>query len=353
MHRLIVSRPLIPSNSQLSDETERNHYWAALTSLLHVPARQRRSSSFFPGCNPRSISRQSSECLRTHEYRICLKSDGVRYLLFLTTRKNDPDGAVALMIDRCRHMYEVEVAAPSDYFVRGSLFEGELVWKQPEETVMVYHVFDALVVKGETLCSKPFCDRLEAVTKSVRLSNDLRELEDVDAQVLQTDSVVMMHYSPYIEMRPKHFVSICHADRLWSERVDMGHRVDGIILQDVHAPYKFGTATDDSCLKWKEHSSIDLMGPSESLCASDGPLPDKIHGRNVCVLASRIEGSNAQIIEYMVTTTQTDVNLMAMRTRPDKASANSLHVVEATIADVIHTMDPSELASESRIDMAM
>ena len=345
MHRVVVRCPLIPSFSRLTDTTECAQYWSRLLALWGISGARARSESFFPCCNPRSIASRTLDIVRTGEYQISLKSDGVRYLLLLTLRPEN-GGAIALMIDRSRNMYEVEVVAPEEYFARGTVLEGELVWKQPDERAMVYHIFDALVVKGERLANKPFAHRLEVASNAVRLSDDVRDADDCEARALETDTIVMTHFAPRIEMRPKHFVGREHAVRLWRERLEMEHRVDGLILQRVDAPYKCGTASDNSCLKWKEHSTVDLRGPPDALRAADADLPHRIFDRDVVVLPSRIVGEDeCALIEYSVGITPTTVELMAVRRRPDKRDANGLRVVRETVNDMINNVSPEEIAS--------
>lgn len=344
MHRVIVSRSLQPSHAKVTDATENDHYWRVL-HCLWVGARRRG----FPSCNPKSISRDSLQTLQHHSYDICLKSDGIRYVLLLTCRAGDADAPVALMIDRSRNMYEVMVVAPDEYFVKGTVMEGELVWRQPDEQEMIFFVFDAICVKGESLTSKPFHVRIRRTHLMLQHSDDLQGAADIEERVLETDCIVMVHYNPRIKLRAKQFVCMQHAARLWEDRGEAEHRVDGIIFQDTDAPYCSGTAHDDSCLKWKDHASVDLCGPPAELRASDAPLPEKLFERTVVVKPSRITATNDCVLEYHVTATADEVHLMAIRTRLDKDTANSLMVVMATLNDVLNHIQPDEIASVSRI----
>ena len=348
-HRTVVSSPLAPSFSVITDAHERTYFWNRLTKLWGVPASLLRRDTF-PCCNPCSISSKFMDVLASHTYDICLKSDGVRYLLFMTTREGNDESPVSLMIDRARNMYEVEVVAPHEYFTNGTIVEGELVWRQPDQRTMIFYVFDGLLIKGEKLAHLPFSERLSRTACAVRLSCDIQDVDDVETQALDTDSIVMVHFKPRIEMRAKHFVSMKHAARLWSERGDVEHRVDGLIFQDVNAPYRCGTATDHSCLKWKEHCTIDLRGSPTALRAVDGDLPATMEGRTVRVLPSRIVGTDASIIEYLLVVSETEIGIMAVRTRPDKSHGNSLRVIQATVNDVIHSLTPEDVASVCGVD---
>lgn len=326
---------------------ERDHYWNVSCRLW---SRSRKGG--FPGCNPCSLSRQNLTVLPSHDYLISLKSDGVRYALLLTLRpettSEDPS-PVAIMIDRARNMYEVEVMAEEAHFVRNTLLEGELVWHQPDKRYMLYLVFDAIAIKGESLLQRSYSERLNYANKYTRWSEDLgQESGDVEQRIYETDTIVMCHYHPRIVMRPKRFVERRHAVRLWSERTGSEHCVDGIILNRADSTYVNGTATGHSVFKWKEQSTVDLRGHPPTLLTFEGPLPKTLRGMPVEIIPSRIETGEDTVAEYHVEVTQARVvRLFATRVRPDKDTPNSIKVVEATVQDVIDAVTPEELASES------
>ena len=84
------------------------------------------------------------------------------------------------------------------------------------------------------------------------------------------------------------------------------------------------------------------VGPPDALQAADGPLGTHVEGRRVVVEPSRI--AEHGLVEYHVTVDADTVRLFAMRTRPDKTTANGLHVVAATVRDVVEAITPDELA---------
>lgn len=344
MPRLAVGRALLPSRSIVDVEEERRFYWEALMQAWRVPARWAQREHYFPGCNPCSLSRAHLPTLRASRYLLTLKSDGVRYALFLTMRREG--GAVALLVDRSRTMYEIEVVAPEDYFVKGTVLEGELVWQQPDEHRLLFLVFDAVCLKGESLLHLPFEARLAAATKCSYRSDELADAADAD--VLETDAVVVAQYEPTVRMRPKRFVEREHAARLWAERGDAEHRVDGLILQRADARYTYGTAVTE-VFKWKDHSTVDLAGPAHALRCADGPLGDCIGERRVVVVPSRIPSEEGTVTEYLVTVDEPtqEVRFFAVRSRPDKRNLpNGARVVAATVQDVVEAIDPREIAEE-------
>lgn len=333
-HSVVVSRTLIPSLSKIEDSRERDGYWRQMCKLWGCSETSKR----FPGCNPMSLPRARLVELATRRYGIALKSDGVRYALFLTVR---PDGgAVALMVDRSRNFYEVEVVASADYFERGTILEGELVWRQPQARQMLFLIFDAVCLKGESLVQVGFEERLRRAHAATRWSEEM-EHSDVEQRVGETDSIALVHFKPSIVLRPKHVVDRQHAVRLWADRHESEHRVDGLILFDLDAPYHLGTTENGAAFKWKESATVDLRDRR----AADAPLPGTIGKRTIHIEENRVsEGLvKGTILEYHIRVDARTVTLVPLRTRPDKATANGLRVVTATIQDVLDDITVDEL----------
>ena len=343
MPQIVVSRPLVPSRSVVEDEGEKQGYWDALLCDWYGPARSIKHRHF-PGCNPISVSRAMLPRLHAGDYSVALKSDGVRYVLYCTTRPGSTEALplpVALMIDRARNMYEVDVVAQEDVFLKRTILEGELVWKQPEGKTMLFLVFDCVLSHGVHYVDRPFRERIAEVDRAVRLSEELSVGKDVDVRVQEMDNVVMMQYDPRIAMRGKVFVDRDHAARLWEGRMEAGHRVDGLVLHDNGASYVFGRSA--SVLKWKDASTVDLAGPS-LLTLHGRALPSTVCGRRLSVAVSRVvPRGEGDVVEYVVDAAADKVVLFALRTRPDKTAANSLEVVLATVQDVVEAVVPAEL----------
>ena len=345
MPRLTVTRALVPSHSEVDDAAEHAHYWQELMRAWGAPLRNVHRPHYFPGCHPCSLSRSSVTSLGRSPYLVTLKSDGVRYALFLTTRPGKDRAPVALMVDRSRHMYEVEVIAPEAYFTRGTVLEGELVWRQPDEQQLVFLVFDAVRVSGELVTAHTFAQRLDAVERCTRFSVEIAALDAADAEnrVLEVDAIALTHFAPHVDMRPKQFVDRAHAAQLWHARSGAEHRVDGLVLQRADAPYCFGTSRGGAALKWKERVTVDLVGEADALRAADGPITSALEGRQLVVAPSRIVGSGDTVVEYHVRVTKATVTLFALRTRPDKTTANGLTVVSAAVRDVVEAITPEEV----------
>lgn len=345
MVRAISNRALIPSYSVVDTAEEKEFFWNRLMECWRVRNHRSKPATFSPVSNPCSIGRSDVKMLKSHPYSVTLKSDGVRYILFLTIRPGpDKKAAVALMIDRARNMYEVEVVATEDHFLKGTVLEGELVWHQPDERGMDFYIFDAIMVRGESFTNQPFSKRLHVATQCVKWSAELNaQGSDLEKHVAETESVAMVHFEPPVSMMPKCFVDLQHVERLWNDRHESKHRVDGLILQRDDAPYIVGTAKNGTIFKWKEHHSVDLSSREGELYVLEGKLDPVLHGRRVKIAESRICADDDQVLEYHVAVTGEEIIFMAMRCRPDKLTPNSAKVVLATVQNVIEDIRPEQL----------
>jgi hypothetical protein len=349
IHHLAVTRALVPSHAIVDAPEECEYYRRALQDMWGMRAAGARRTRA-PGTNPVSLARADLPALRAKPHVVTLKSDGVRYALFLTVRPGstrDPPRPVALMIDRAFHIFEVEVLATEQYFTEGTVLEGELVWRAPEERTNLFLIFDAVRVRGKSYLHRPFSERLEAARECTRWSEDLAALPpgDIEQRVLETDGIALVHFDPPVAMRPKRFVAREFAARVWAERADAEHRVDGLIIHRADARYVHGTATG-ATYKWKPQHTVDLAGPPDALRAAEGPLGTHIGARRVEVLPSRIECAGDDVAEYHVEVVDaTTVRLFAMRRRVDKCHPNGHRVIAATVQDAVENLQPEQLCA--------
>lgn len=337
------SKLIVPSKSVIESDSEKD----AIYERLVLSWTGRRHVSVL-GCNPVSMSRSVLPSL-TPDHMVALKSDGVRYTLYLFMRGSNPPSPAGVMIDRAKNMYEVEAIASEDFFTKETILEGELVVRQPSETAFMFVVFDVVKVKGEVVTSLPFKERIDIVYRLTRLSEEIssiQDAEDMEDRVVETDTILLVSQSLPITMRPKQFVSVVHADVVWENRRESLHRVDGLVIADGRASYKNGSA-GRTMYKWKPYHTVDLRREGQTLFHSTGELrASSFENRKIRVMQSRVTTENDQVAEYNVDVScKSEVRLFAMRTRPDKLNPNSLPVVEATFRDALENILPSEIAS--------
>lgn len=176
-------------------------------------------SDRFPGPQPISIERRHFPLLLKQPYLVCEKTDGLRQMLVCLEVEGKKR---CFLVDRAFHMEEIQTTLP-----RETIFDCERVGG-------LLLVYDAVMVKGESLLKKPLTERLaaaEKVIKSiVRTSKDrltirlkkMRPLAEVE-QVLDTTY-------PY--------------------------ETDGLIFTPVNEPIRMGT--HETMFKWKPRETITI-----------------------------------------------------------------------------------------------
>ncbi|KAK1756060.1 mRNA capping enzyme, catalytic domain-containing protein [Echria macrotheca] len=235
-----------------------------------------RNSLSFPGAQPVSFSRRHIDELQKKDYYVCEKSDGIRYLLYLTT--DDNGGELHYLIDRKNdywliHQRNLHFPLQNDYqaFHTGTLIDGELVVdKLPSgEEVPKFLVFDLLALDGKAdLLSKPLDKRLGYFKEHVMKPYKKLFQEFPQELPLQAFQVEMkdMQFSYGIEMMFREVLP------------KLRHQNDGLIFTCRTSPYQFGT--DQHILKWKapHDNTIDfrlrlswpLVEPTEAERAEQG-----------------------------------------------------------------------------------
>ncbi|CAJ2510161.1 Uu.00g060610.m01.CDS01 [Anthostomella pinea] len=216
----------------------------------------KRSSTGFPGAQPVSFARRHIDELRREDYYVCEKSDGMRYLLYLTEDGNENEAHY--LIDRKNDYWFVNAGslhfptpANQQHFHRKTILDGELVMdtlpdghKEPR-----YLVFDCLVLDGLVLMNRELNKRLGYFRDNIfkPYQQLLREYpEEKKFQPFFVDQK-SMQFSYGIEMMFKDVIR------------NLRHGNDGLIFTCLKSEYKPGT--DPHILKWKdaEENTIDFV----------------------------------------------------------------------------------------------
>ncbi|KAI0405370.1 mRNA capping enzyme [Xylaria palmicola] len=208
-----------------------------------------RTSTGFPGAQPVSFSRRHLDELRREDYYVCEKSDGMRYLLYMTVDEGGHE--VHYFIDRRNDYWYIDrgnlhFPLPDDRvkFHTATVLDGEFVMdvmgdgrKEPR-----YLVFDCLVLDGLVLMNRELGKRLgyfqEQVFKPYRRLMDDFPSERQYQPFFIDQKVMQLSYG--IEMMFKDVIR------------NLNHGNDGLIFTCLRSDYKPGT--DPHILKWKEAS---------------------------------------------------------------------------------------------------
>ncbi|KAI1110729.1 mRNA capping enzyme [Nemania sp. NC0429] len=227
-----------------------------VTMRKEVAALLNRSSTAFPGAQPVSFARRHLDELHNDNYYVCEKSDGMRYLLYMT---EDEEGhEVHYFIDRKNDYWFINRGTlhfplPNDHlkFHTATVLDGELVMdslpngrKEPR-----FLVFDCLVLDSQVLMNRELSKRLgyfeEKVFKPYRRLLDEYPVERQYQPFFVEQKVMQFAYG--IEMMFKDVIR------------NLKHGNDGLIFTCLKSEYKPGT--DPHILKWKdaEENTVDFV----------------------------------------------------------------------------------------------
>jgi len=215
----------------------------------------RRNSRSFPGAQPVSFAAKHIQELKSEDYYVCEKTDGIRYLMYLT---QEGDRDIHYLIDRKNDYYYV----PGLHFPHhedksfqrfhvGTILDGELVEdRYPDRpSVIKFLVFDCLVLDNNILMHRPLDKRLAYFKSHV--------LEPYKAFYRQNPQLVR----PFV-VEDKSTEFSYGLEKMFKEiipKVKQLHGNDGLIFTCKNTPYK--TGTDEHILKWKppEENTVDFL----------------------------------------------------------------------------------------------
>lgn len=340
---------LQPSVSRITDAAERDFYWQAMLRMWNLP----KHIEHFPGPNPMSVDTADFERIRKDDFLVALKSDGVRHLLLLMCkpRTHDP---IALMIDRTKTMYEVEIWANEDFYYHGALYDGELVW---EDDKLTYIVFDVVHTKGTDCIKLPYRERMTIVHNTILCVGDTHTDASIETMLLDESKFLARNNPLDLLIKPKTYVHKANLKELWEERESCSHRNDGVIFTQNSAP--IGTGTCASILKWKPSHSIDVQvrhcdgswrvfankNNSDELEEVTDALGEYRFELQESKLLDALASKECCIVECVVRVFDAEkrIELFAERERTDKIAPNTLKTIEATIRNDIENISPEDM----------
>ena len=233
-----------------------------------------RQTPSFPGAQPVSFAARHIAELRRQDYYVCEKTDGIRYLMYMTS---DGPKDIHYLIDRKNDYYYVaglhfphQEDPNFSRFHEHTVLDGELVEDRPPNgpPELKYLVFDCLVLDGLRLLDRPLDKRLgyfkEYVLKPYKAMFAKYPQEKELRPFVVEDKSTQFSYA--LEMMFKQIIP----------SVKQLHGNDGLIFTCKNTPYQFGT--DEHILKWKppHDNTVDfLLHIVWSLLEADPDDPDQ------------------------------------------------------------------------------
>ncbi len=176
-----------------------------------------RKNNYFPAPLPVSLEKKDFFKILKYPYVICLKSNGIRYLMLCMNNS-------VYMIDRAFNIYIVDVKFKHQIYGNNSyalLLDGELIDNR-------YIIHDCICIFGKDVSSENLHERYENV---VNVVNNFWIKEEQNTILLETKNFYGLH-------------EIKQVANLLNDK-----NVDGLIFTPVSLP--IGTHTQYTLFKWK------------------------------------------------------------------------------------------------------
>lgn len=348
-----------PSNASIHDDDEEKFYWSVILEYWKLPPTFRH----FPGPNPVSLERSNLDRVRNEDFLAALKSDGVRYLLLLTTKPNSIE-PISIMVDRALNMYEVEIWANEEFFYNGSLLDGELVWNNENELHFI--VFDVVCLKGIDCIKMNYRKRLEVIYTHILCTDQNLDDDTIERIISEEEKICARNNQYNLQIFPKNSVSKQRMDDLWNGKKTCSHRNDGIILTLNDA--FIHTGTSKHIYKWKPSHSIDIkcyfVDDNWSFFANDNSSDDEIE-ITLCIGSFKVEidvkskllvmlqRKSKCVVECLIVIDENIVTLIPERERTDKKTANTMRTIQATILNAQENLSIEELFKASHTNTSI
>jgi len=300
-----------------------------------------------PATQPVSLERDHFARLRSVDYVVSDKSDGVRYVLYLAQAGGQE---LAVLVDRKLKLYQVPVAAARKHF-RGSIFDGELVNVRGTH---VFLVFDAVAHKGSNaIARQPLTKRLELIRAVFDLDGVSVSSPEEAAEQAKLGKVVCGGSAYGLSFRPKPCFQLQQLDTLLRRLPLLPYAVDGLIFTPQEDRVVVGTHETMFKLKWKH--SIDVeVGAGGALLVGLGGAPETAVQRvplsSLSIafeyepeLAAALPALQGRIVELALTSDAGALRLSLLAQRPDKAHPNTASTVLRTVKNVREDITPQEL----------
>jgi mRNA capping enzyme, catalytic domain len=291
-----------------------------------------------PVSQPISLERAHFSEFLERDYMISDKSDGTRYVLFLTRAEGRE---IAVMVDRKLALYQIPVAASRSHF-QGSVYDGELVFSNG---CHLFLVFDCVASKGTYVGDRDFLARLSLIRGAFDLEGaSIRSPEEASVQA-RKGKIVCGGSARGLAFKPKPCFQLRQMDTLLRQMSSLPYKTDGLVFTPVDEPVRLGTHS--SMFKYKRTHSIDVevaLDGSELLLGLGGSpttavLRTPLSGLGVPFrldegVTERLEEYAGCILEMKICPGDGCLGLVLVCRRSDKTHPNAVATVLRTVNNV-------------------
>jgi len=290
-----------------------------------------RGEAQFPCPQPVSIERKDFEKLKTYEYFVGVKNDGVRYIMFFTTDKTNRK--LCILCDRSLNFYTIDIVG-DDSIYNGTLFDGELVRNGDNYSYVIY---DSVYMCGNRVNKNNFAFRLAEIDCCVKTL-----IDPIKTNVISIETKTFYKLTDFVN---------------FLDEYEEHKNKDGIIFMPNNLPVLNGTQF--SMFKWKpsDKHTVDFLIKEETnkdlsayvyhqlkitkfanikyLSDSGKDFIDKYHQldnkKNECILECLFVKENQNFLPILV--------------RTDKNYPNSLRTIERTLFNAEENIQLSEFTN--------
>lgn len=295
----------------------------------------KRKNDFFPGPQPVSLERRDLFKLRKFPYLVCVKSNGMRFMMLCTTINEQ---SKCYMIDRAFRFYEVPQCFDKAIY-SNTLFDGELVRSNSGQWVYIIH--DCISFSGDDVSQMDFNKRYSYVSTAIETF-----WEPIDSNVFPIE---IKKFVTFDKIR-----SLLESEK----RGEIAHPTDGLIFTPVMLP--IGTNAQYTLFKWK---SIKLHTFDFKITEEPTKYVAHVNKKGTLVPFASVVKSSPQgedfgnrleslkdpkfesgaIVECEYNTGSQCFNPLFIRT--DKTHPNGLYTVEKTLLNIQENITIEELAN--------
>lgn len=296
----------------------------------------RRRNDYFPGPQPVSLERRDLFKLKKFPYLVCVKSDGMRFMMLFIMQHGVHK---CYMIDRAFRPFEISQCFNKPSMYKNTLFDGELV--KLKNGVWTYIIHDCVSYEGVDVSQEDFNKRYSCVTNAVEMF--LSSTIDGDHIPIE-----MKKFVPFGEI--KTLIDMESNNKI-------SHPTDGLIFTPIMLP--IGTNAQYTLFKWKSiklHTfDFKIVDESDKYIAyvnNKGVLSpfasvtkNSAQGKDFSAKLSGLHNpryESGMIVECEFNSVTNCFDPLFVRT--DKTHPNGLYTVEKTLLNIRENITIDELS---------
>lgn len=290
-----------------------------------------RGDAQFPCPQPVSIERKDFEKLKTYQYFVGVKNDGLRYVMFFTTDKTNRK--LCILCDRSLNFYTINIVGDESIY-NGTLFDGELI---KDGDSYSYIIYDSVLICGNRINKENYASRLANIDCCVKTL-----LLPIKTNFIKIDTKTFYRFDDFVE---------------FLDEYKKCENKDGIIFMPNNLPVLNGTQF--SMFKWKpsDKHTVDFLIKEES----DNDLSAHVYHQKNMIKFANIRYSTPEgkefIEKYRTLENAKDEcileclfnknkqNFSPVLVRMDKNYPNSLRTVERTLFNAEQDIQLSEFTN--------